>query len=478
MNNGRNTYERRRCRRASTSRTFNVQLRQAERRGGPPHPPAERDPRRAAHHRGSLLPDQEQDLFLAGQQQRSLWDRTGAARRVDVRHRPRAGSRRPHVRDGRLPQSTLQRFRDDVERAWAVGLSRGLGGDRRLMAPATLAAHAAPFRRFANDRAAGDRRTICIISQEYPPDRTGGIGRYVHHMARGIAARGHHVHVLTAAAAQDSIAFEDGVLGAPPGGAPDRRARGDRRGGTRAHLAPVGDGRRRDCQDRGKASRHLRLRATLGLRGRGAPRRWRLAVGRRPADAAAQLARQPAGQGRRRAVHGDVRRPDARPRGLGARTMRRHPCHQPGDRAGDREPLSHRVERRAAVGDFARSRRLAPAALACTGRWRCRRASHSLRRPARAAQGHRPPPGRGQPSSRAPPDAANRCRRERRARRARRRHLSPALRGRASPAVRRPPHRLPWRGRRGEVARLLPRLRHRRGAVALRVSSGWWRSRR
>src|SRR5688500_13059004 len=38
---------------------------------------------------------------------------------------------------------------------------------------------------------------VCLVSREYPPDTGwGGIGTYVHHLAHGLAAQGHRVHVL------------------------------------------------------------------------------------------------------------------------------------------------------------------------------------------------------------------------------------------------------------------------------------------
>jgi glycogen synthase len=55
---------------------------------------------------------------------------------------------------------------------------------------------------------------ICLVSHEYPPDTArGGIGTQTWNKARALAARGHNVHVLTAAAEPDSARTydEDGV---------------------------------------------------------------------------------------------------------------------------------------------------------------------------------------------------------------------------------------------------------------------------
>jgi hypothetical protein len=39
---------------------------------------------------------------------------------------------------------------------------------------------------------------ICLVSQEYPPETGwGGIGTYTRHLAKGLAARGHQVTVVS-----------------------------------------------------------------------------------------------------------------------------------------------------------------------------------------------------------------------------------------------------------------------------------------
>jgi glycosyltransferase involved in cell wall biosynthesis/GT2 family glycosyltransferase len=116
-----------------------------------------------------------------------------------------------HVTHGRLEVADIDTYWRDVERAWQVGLSRGLSGQRRLLCTDTLDRHAAEYIEFAGRRPKIGRQTFCFISQEYPPGRMGGIGRYVHELSRLIAALGHHVHVLTKGEGHDRVDFEDGV---------------------------------------------------------------------------------------------------------------------------------------------------------------------------------------------------------------------------------------------------------------------------
>lgn len=53
---------------------------------------------------------------------------------------------------------------------------------------------------------------ICFVTQEFPEETGwGGIGTYVHQMAKGLVAQGHHVAVLSRAIAQPSDLVVDGV---------------------------------------------------------------------------------------------------------------------------------------------------------------------------------------------------------------------------------------------------------------------------
>jgi glycogen synthase len=117
---------------------------------------------------------------------------------------------RHHVEAGRLPPADLDAFRADADRAWTVGLERGLSGRRRLLA-AVRERYAAPFLEFPRPLPQGGRDVFVFVSQEYPPGRTGGIGRYVHQLARAVAALGHHVHVITRGEWHDRVDFEDGA---------------------------------------------------------------------------------------------------------------------------------------------------------------------------------------------------------------------------------------------------------------------------
>lgn len=54
---------------------------------------------------------------------------------------------------------------------------------------------------------------ICLVSQEYPPDtNSGGIASQTHTKARGLAALGHEVDAISAAAERTQNKYRDGPV--------------------------------------------------------------------------------------------------------------------------------------------------------------------------------------------------------------------------------------------------------------------------
>jgi glycogen synthase len=117
-----------------------------------------------------------------------------------------------HIHNGRLEPEDESTFRSDVERAWQVGLTRGLSGQRRLLQKETLNRYVANYLEYPRPCPNAGRQTFVYISNQYPPDRMyGGIGRFVHQLARDSAALGYHVHVLSGGEDYNRVDFEDGV---------------------------------------------------------------------------------------------------------------------------------------------------------------------------------------------------------------------------------------------------------------------------
>ena len=98
---------------------------------------------------------------------------------------------------------------DDVERGIEDGQTLA-----RLPAPTNLLERAAfvakrPFKEFNKHNEKALR--IALISQGFPPNDTAGIARWTDHVASGLAARGHRVHVITRAETDPTVDYRDGV---------------------------------------------------------------------------------------------------------------------------------------------------------------------------------------------------------------------------------------------------------------------------
>jgi glycogen(starch) synthase len=113
------------------------------------------------------------------------------------------------ISGGQLQQTDRGRFWQEVNRAWEAGLARGFEGRRRLMPQAVRATTPPAFRNAAMTEPAGGRRTFCFLSREYPPQKVGGVGRYIRQLAASVAALGHNAHVITPGDGHDRVDFED-----------------------------------------------------------------------------------------------------------------------------------------------------------------------------------------------------------------------------------------------------------------------------
>ncbi len=115
------------------------------------------------------------------------------------------------VSEGLLGPEYRAIFDDHTDRAWRDGLAAGHRG-ALLTQPANYwSALRTEFLPYPRLNPTGGKRRYCFLSQSYPPGEIGGIGRYIHQLAREVARMGHDVHVLTKTAGHDTIDFEDGV---------------------------------------------------------------------------------------------------------------------------------------------------------------------------------------------------------------------------------------------------------------------------
>lgn len=144
-------------------------------------------------HGRDYLPDEslirEQDRFIASQRQDVRWC----------------------AENGYLTPADVEQFEKDVERAVAVGRARGEEGPVEMITEAKLARWQGVFVPYPVIVPQGLRRTIVLVTQDYPPDHGGGIATFNKDLSVSLAAMGHLVHVIAKSDELDRVDFEQGV---------------------------------------------------------------------------------------------------------------------------------------------------------------------------------------------------------------------------------------------------------------------------
>jgi len=113
--------------------------------------------------------------------------------------------------NGYLTKADVEIFEKDVEKAVAVGRARGEEGPKAMITHAALAQWQGAFTPYPVIVPEGQRRTVVLVTQDYPPDHGGGIATFNKDLAVSLAAMGHLVHVVARSEDLDRVDFEDGV---------------------------------------------------------------------------------------------------------------------------------------------------------------------------------------------------------------------------------------------------------------------------
>jgi glycosyltransferase involved in cell wall biosynthesis/GT2 family glycosyltransferase len=119
-----------------------------------------------------------------------------------------------HIAGGRLSADDRSTFSNDVDRAWTRGLQQGLSANRELITDEKLQRYGQPFKNaLAADEIARlkGRKSIVLVSRDYPPGHAGGIATFNRDLAVALAAAGHTVVVITHSKDVNRVDFEDGV---------------------------------------------------------------------------------------------------------------------------------------------------------------------------------------------------------------------------------------------------------------------------
>jgi len=110
-----------------------------------------------------------------------------------------------HVTAGRLEPAVLDRFTEDAERAWRIGMARGEAKDRRLANWAGQPWREDTFLAFPRPLPAAGRAAYLLA--RLTPDSDG----LLQTRARALAAAGHHIHAVLPGEPPDRVDFENGV---------------------------------------------------------------------------------------------------------------------------------------------------------------------------------------------------------------------------------------------------------------------------
>ncbi|GIW86299.1 MAG: hypothetical protein KatS3mg108_0623 [Isosphaeraceae bacterium] len=163
-----------------------------------------RDERRIIRHPFPVVKNKLYFALTHGRPRYSLEEVLADARRLADAHKAQAMAV--------LARSELKDYLGQIERGLEVGLERGLRGERKSGRFRPREEVRREFLPYPTRRPRGRRLCICLVSQEYPPGNYGGIGRFTHDMAVGLAELGHEVHVVAATRGEpERTDYEAGV---------------------------------------------------------------------------------------------------------------------------------------------------------------------------------------------------------------------------------------------------------------------------
>lgn len=114
-----------------------------------------------------------------------------------------------HRQAGTIDDDGLAQVLRTIDSGWRAGLEDGLRGRVRLLDPAAVEQR--ELHPFPTAVPSTPRRRLVFLTRTLPPEQQGGVGRYFLDLARGLAARGHEVRIVTTGSGHDRVDLEEGV---------------------------------------------------------------------------------------------------------------------------------------------------------------------------------------------------------------------------------------------------------------------------
>jgi glycosyltransferase involved in cell wall biosynthesis len=116
------------------------------------------------------------------------------------------------IGEGLLPETAIQEFETHLLKAEAVGRLRGTEGARQsdLLTEDKLEKYSLPFSSISINQAPY-QDAIVFVTNDYPPNVSGGVGVFISKLAQGLAEKGCIVHVVCSTEGFCRVDFEEGV---------------------------------------------------------------------------------------------------------------------------------------------------------------------------------------------------------------------------------------------------------------------------
>lgn len=116
-----------------------------------------------------------------------------------------------HKNSGLMSAEEYEKAIKSIDEGYKIGLFDAMHAEK-FISQKTLDTYKTPFKQFETIAKLKDKKTIVYINRDYPPRADGGVARFIHILAVGMAKKGMDVHVITdSVSGVDTIDFEEGV---------------------------------------------------------------------------------------------------------------------------------------------------------------------------------------------------------------------------------------------------------------------------
>jgi len=114
-------------------------------------------------------------------------------------------------RDKLLAKPDFERLSSELKEGMADGINRALSGAPPLLRTLEELSGRRALKPVAKMMPESQRLRVCFVSEELPPEKSGGTGHWTLALARAMAAAGHEISIVTLGESQSTVDFENEV---------------------------------------------------------------------------------------------------------------------------------------------------------------------------------------------------------------------------------------------------------------------------